>query len=95
VVLGAKRYNHYYVDTFQLALDFERRHSPYLHHQAGDDVGTPSDEDPWMARFERGGDDITDWHSGIGMYTIASFSLVRPLLTLLSRNQSKRCAIEG
>jgi len=34
-----------------------------------------------------------DWHSGTVMYTIASFSLVRPLLTLLSRNQ--RCAIEG
>jgi len=71
------------------------RASPlYLHHQAGKDVGTPRDEDQWMARFERGSDDITDWHSGTAIYTIAS-SLLRTLLTLLSRNQSKRCAIEG
>jgi len=46
-----------------------------------------------MARLERGVDNITDWQSGIGMYTIASFSLVRPSLTILSRNQTKRCAI--
>jgi len=26
MVLGAKRYNHDYVDTFHLALDFEHRH---------------------------------------------------------------------
>jgi len=26
MVLGAKRYNHYSVDTFQLALDFKHRH---------------------------------------------------------------------
>ena len=68
VLVGAKRYNHDYVDNFQLALDFECRHSPYLHHQDGNDVGTPCNEDPWMGRLERGGDDITDWHSGTGMY---------------------------
>ena len=53
------------------------------------------DEDRWMTRLEGGGDDITDWPSGAGMHTIDSFPLVRPLLTLLSRNQNKRCAIEG
>jgi len=26
MVLGAKQYNHYSVDTFQLALNFEHRH---------------------------------------------------------------------
>ena len=46
-----------------------------------------------MARLERGADNITDWQSGTGMYTIASFSLVRPSMTILSRNQTKRCAI--
>jgi len=95
VLVGAKRYNHDYVDTFQLALDFERRHSPYLHHLAGNDVGTPRDEDRWMARLEREGDDITDWHSGTGMYMIALFFPASSLITLLTRNQNKRCAIEG
>jgi len=47
-----------------------------------------------MARLERGGDDIMDWRYGIGMYTMASLSLVCPLLTLLSRTRTRAAPLK-
>jgi len=91
MVLDTKQYNHYYLDTIQLALNFEHRH-----HISITKLETMSERHAtkiggWQDSKER----ATKLRTGTGMYTIASFSLVRPVLTLLSRNQNKRCAIKG